>query len=527
MFTAVRKIFRLFTKYPNIPGVQPDIFDFINKKKTPTADSPTLTVECVEDRFYFLLFGVISLRLADRIPIKVESVVTGSINGAVGSDLISALKRSPIINWLRYSRWIRAHSTVIDRVGYTAVTIKNPIKEIVYAYQAFCIWRAALKSKEGFRAEINGIRVDDLIIDSYIRFRPSYRFDINDRFVFFLIYTSIREIQAAFSYFRSAKPIWYLTSYMTYLEHGVAARVAVSCGVNVWSFANLNVLGRKVTEVTDCHTIDFSSYKTTFDTLDDRVGRLELAERALNARFSGLRDIATSYMSKSAYANCKNIDKSIVRDSVIIFLHDFFDSPHSYPCLLFEDFWVWINFTIEMLQQNNIKFHIKPHPNQVELSNLAIVKLQETYPGISVIPSDVSNYDLACADIKCGVTVYGSVALELAFFGIYSICCAKHPHHSFDFCKTAYTLAEYRKYLTELDVPPISRDRMREQAKAFYYMHNIYGGTKKIQLYEALVDLWVGCNKENKGDEEIKRLTANLAHCEAFDDFIDILVSEY
>ena len=36
-------------------------------------------------------------------------------------------------------------------------------------------------------------------------------------------------------------------------------------------------------------------------------------------------------------------------------------------------FWEWVTFTIEKLNELGIEFFIKPHPNQISLSDSAIV----------------------------------------------------------------------------------------------------------------------------------------------------------
>ena len=53
---------------------------------------------------------------------------------------------------------------------------------------------------------------------------------------------------------------------------------------------------------------------------------------------------------------------------------------------------------------------IKPHPNQIDLSEQALLDLKAKYPKAKWLSSDVSNVNLVNSGISCGVTVYGTIA---------------------------------------------------------------------------------------------------------------------
>src|SRR5262249_4742192 len=152
--------------------------------------------------------------------------------------------------------------------------------------------------------------------------------------------------------------------------------------------------------------------------------RLKEAQQQLEVRLGGGIDPATSYMRVSAYAATSE-PLPDVAGAVVVFLHDFYDSPHVYDRLVFPDFWTWVCFTIETLQQAGRKFLLKPHPNQVAPDGNALGTLTARYPGLSVLSSRISNRQLVEAGMICGVTVYGTVGHELAYMGVPCISCAK------------------------------------------------------------------------------------------------------
>jgi hypothetical protein len=162
-----------------------------------------------------------------------------------------------------------------------------------------------------------------------------------------------------------------------------------------------------------------------------------------------------------------------LRGALVVFLHDFFDSPHVYRDLVFADFWEWACFTIETLQQAQIPFFIKPHPNQIGLSQGALTELQRRFPALPMLSANLTNKQLVSAGMVCGVTVYGSVAHELAYLGVPTVGCARHPHISFDFCRTAATREEYARFLRESVALASDKAMLRRQSLEFYYMHNL------------------------------------------------------
>ena len=88
------------------------------------------------------------------------------------------------------------------------------------------------------------------------------------------------------------------------------------------------------------------------------------------------------------------------------------------------------------------------------------------YRNINWLDIQTNNKFLSEADISCGITVYGTISHELAFMGIPSIGAARHPHHSFNFCRTAKSKEEYTKLLETHDQMPIDKED-REQALKF------------------------------------------------------------
>ena len=506
----------LSARYPDDPGVLAIRGELLQR---PVAASPTaqfaVAVECVEDRFFFAILAALCQDLRSLTRATTELVIVRSINGAMGRGWRQSLTRSAVLAWLLSNRWVRALQGIADRVAYRSTSLSHPLGDLVDRLRSDRLWRSEQGNQDISALQIDGICVGDLIIDSYLRFRPSPRFDLADPFARDLIYQAHRDIRRSRAYFRRRKPHLYLTAYTTYIEHGIAVRVALQENIPVRCFGNFTEFGKTLHPADSYHTADTSAYRARFDALDRQPERLAEAEAALRTRLSGGIDAATSYMRVSAYA-AGATEVPDVAGAVIVFLHDFYDSPHVYHDMVFPDFWTWTCFTIDALRESGRKFLIKPHPNQISLSSEALQQLVARYPGLPLLPSGVTNVQLVEAGMLCGVTVYGTVAHELAYLGVPTIGCARHPHHSFDFCRTAHSIDEYRRLLAAPEILPVLREEMRRQALAFYYMHNLHALPEQLDLRIKLLSFWKACVSEETPPELLAQRLREVRESVAF-----------
>jgi hypothetical protein len=371
---------------------------------------------------------------------------------------------------------------------------------------------------------IDGVRIGDLVNDTYLRYKPAPTVDLKDTFLLIVIWQGLRDLRRASRYFKRVKPKAYLTSYSTYIHHGVAARVAMKNGISVFSFANLHEFAKKLS-LHDClHSRSSDSYAQQASELADLETKISLSDKILGGRILGVVDKATAYMKNSAYGNSIETIPD-VNGAVIIFLHDFYDSPHVYRDMIFPDFWEWICFTVETLSESGIKFYLKPHPNQIELSDSVLIALKDRYPAVSIISSKVSNKHLVGSGMACAVTVYGTVAHEMAYMGVPTIASANHPHISFDFCKTAKSKIEYAELLRNALSLDFDQVEMKRQSLIFYYMHNLNVDADENSINEAFLKLRQLCaNPEEIHKGAVVGLLNEIEMLPAFASYINRLV---
>jgi hypothetical protein len=521
------KFARLFSLYPPYSWARPGFFGNVpcNQLLGSISNSRLICIEDNPNKLYFLLFGLICQELKRHSNLNIQLISVGSVNLAIGSGWLASIKRSSVLVWWWSRQWQRCYGSVVDGIAFRCSALFQPIDNLMSWKESKTYWMKFKSTNEKLNLVINTIEYSDLIIDSYLRFRPSAFFDVNDPFVRLLIWQVLRDIRQAERYFSKAKPKLYLASSTVYIEHGVVIRVALRQGIPVLTFGDLVRFGKRLSLQDVNYTNNCRHYREEFETLDYQADRLTEAENMLNFRLKGGIDPATSYMRKSAYVNNDSLENlQDLNGVMVVFLHDFYDSPHIYSGLIFCDFWHWICFTIDTLLASNVKFYIKPHPNQIELSAGVLIKLNNKYPNLNWLPIDVNNVQLAKAGIIFGVTVYGTIAHELAFLGIPSIACSDNPHSSFDFCQTATSSEEYASLLKSAGQLTFDKSMLKQQALQFYYMHNLHGAYEELELRQAFVDLWAACNVAGlQGGEDLNALQ-NLRDKPGFKMFIDNLM---
>jgi hypothetical protein len=492
----------------------------------PPADASSgvrVTVQCVQDVHYLALFSHLAHTLRRRAPLQADLFVPRSLEAATGVGWKPSLLRGFPLARLQANQWIRLYASVTGRVGYRSTSLRHPLGDLVDAWRSWRIWRGLRTTGELEAVTVAGVPCGDLVIDSYLRFRPSPRVRLDDRFLLSVLWQAHRDVRRAKRYFRSAQPALYLTSYTTYVQHGIAARVALQEGVRVVSFGNLQEFGKRLSLDDSFHTRNVLHYRRAFEQLADPQPLLQQARRQLETRLSGGIDNATSYMASSAYRETTQ-DVPDVRGAVVVFLHDFYDSPHIYADLVFPDFWDWICFTVETLRAAGIRFLLKPHPNQISLSDAVISELRQKYPDLDLIPAGVTNRQLVHAGMACAVTVYGTVAHEMAYLGVPAIACARHPHVAFDFCRTARNRDDYAELLRGALAPVADRESLRQQVLAFYVMHNLALPPAQLELRDGLIEAWKASHDARMDGAELARRFEILAALPGFAAFADSLL---
>jgi hypothetical protein len=450
------------------------------------ADAPLVLVEAVEDHYYLALFARVVAGLVAQRPLRIRQIVPRSLRPGNTRSLYAAAKSVLFYNRWTDRKWIRLYGAFCADVAYRSASRSLSREGFADLIDARKIWRGLASSEALLDLTIHDVRVGDLIYDTYLRFKPAATVDLKSPYLCLVIWQALRDLRAARKYILRAKPATLLTTYSTYIQHGVAVRVALAGGVKVIAFGNYQEFYKQLCADDWVHTRNPDGYRAGFAELANSESRLAEAERALTARLSGKIDTATAYMRCSAYGGSADVPAEIA-GSLVVFLHDFFDSPHCYRWMIFPDFWEWATYTLNLARRAGIKVFVKPHPNQI-VSSLSVVQmLKAHYPEATWLPATTSNRQLADAKMACAVTIYGTVAHEMAYLGVPTIAAGHNPHISFSFCHTARDRDEYSRLILGYRDISHSTERLRRESLEFYAMHNLTVTAEQARLRETVI----------------------------------------
>jgi len=467
---------------------------FSSQQKKPELNNNGVLIQCVEDYYYYSLFGQIiaDIRATEEIQVEQYIVRNFSVGNYTGVKIF--IKRKLLENHWSDKRWTALYGAYCNKVAYSNEQGLGFFNDCKLFFRARKIAKSIESKEELIALKIDNLLIGDLIYDTYLRFKAAPTVDLDDFYVSIVIWKALRNVKIAQQYFSTNSPKLLLQSYSTYIQHGVTARVALEFGVDVYTFGNNQLAVKKLNKDDYSHAPLTSLYKEIFDTFPNKAEKRLEAAKGLENRLSGSVDRATSYMKESAYKVLEN-NVPKLHGSVVIFLHDFYDSPHIYKSMIFSDFLEWVEFTIGELEKNDVEYYLKPHPNQLPESQLIVKGLCEKHEKIKLLSPKITNKQLVSAGIKLGITVYGTVAHELVYLGVPIITCGDNPHSSYDFCFEAKNKKQYIKMLKEIDTLLFSNiEQVKKEIESFYYMHNLNITKEEQLLLEDMEKLRNTCN---------------------------------
>jgi len=350
---------------------------------------------------------------------------------------------------------------------------------------------AGLSNKrEVLRISVEGIVIGDLIYDSYLRYYNAPTLVMEDPRFAALVETAVQVYLACKNYLRENEPAAFTTDDFSYLNSGVMTRLMHSMKVPTYlvCFGETFWIQRVSPEHSGAGhgfpppvVLPYPKYAEIFAALPpgEKESGIRKGREALERRLAGetcplVRMTASSYGDEGADARLLDDDG---KPCVLVMMHDFVDSPHSYREMLFPDFWEWITFLLDRAVQTDFRWYVKPHPcladpsrRAINEANRAIVdRLEKMYPTIRFLDPSASNTQIIRDGICAMYTVHGTSAHEFAYAGVPVVNCGDNPHISYDFNIHARSTEEYAdliasSYRLRLDID-------KSKIEQFVYMH--------------------------------------------------------
>ena len=346
-----------------------------------------------------------------------------------------------------------------------------------------------LETLEQFSVE--GIRIGDLIYDTYLRRTKNPTIDFEDSEFKNIFLECMAYFHNFLRYFEENDIRAVCVSHCVY-HFAIPARIATKKGIYVYQVTSENIY-KIDSNKTHAYT-EFMSYRQDFLKLapEEREKSILIARERLELRFSGMVGVDMAYSTKSAFErmNTTRIQKlpKTRKLKVLIATHDFFDSPHSYGDNFYPDFHSWLSRLGEISELTDYEWYIKTHRDSIADDTGIFFELARKYPKIQIVDRDTSHHELIEFGINLALTVYGTIGMEYPALGIPVINASRNnPHANYDFSITPKSRAHYEEMLLNLE--KISKPTELSDIYEYYYMAHLHNPKSWIYLnYEKYLE---------------------------------------
>lgn len=349
-----------------------------------------------------------------------------------------------ILNGLKIGALPYSH---ISKYVHTSLLYKIKVK--VYTICFLIYW---MVNRSRYTLKYRRIIISHSIIESCLRSSKDGKFRFLTSRTFYFLQGALQFIDALFKFEKSHEIKIVLGGDEAYLKASILGQYAVHNKIPTLFFKqkgnhlsvfpyNINTLYAgppldKIKEISQTFKHDFEKEKTRLE----QITQNKLRYSYMRKQNSVSEDYTPNYMGE-------------INNCVVLFLHDFIDSPGIYGKSVFFDQWEWIKSTLKVIRRYHKKLIIKFHPNAFKSNEYAINKLIKTYQNTPEIffekePVPIVFYKKNNA---LGVlTMFGSVIWESAFVGLPCISCSNNPSISFNLSNNAKTKSEFKSLLKKM-----------------------------------------------------------------------------
>lgn len=314
------------------------------------------------------------------------------------------------------------------------------------------IYESLNSTSDILNIKIDEILIGDLIYDSYLRYYHQPTIIKINTDVKYLIRITL-DIYFSFKDFINTNKVNALVqAYTTYITHGITARLCLNSGIKVYCIASDSYILQEITKDFPYHGINHTNFTSHSHFKKED---LDNSKNLLEFRFSGGVDSATSYMKNSSYFASNNYERLNIlfqkkERNIIIYTHDFFDSPHINRMLQFDDLYKFLDDTLIYLNNiSNTNVFIKIHPNGIhgadEIAKNLVLKFNNS--NFYILDKDVSNLDIVRLKPDLIGTARGTIGIEMAYFSIPVVALYDNIYINYDFVHSCRSKEEYFKIL--------------------------------------------------------------------------------
>lgn len=310
--------------------------------------------------------------------------------------------------------------------------------------------------------KLENIKIGDLIYDTYLFTTRKSKLDFEDPILKDIFLQAQKIFFTLKEYFKKNKITCVIPSHTCYVSYGIITRIALKSNIPVikikcenWANAFFRLL--KIDKKAMVDEQPYYNYSKVFKKFSNKEQNLaiEVGKNILDQRISGNYDKNLPYMKISQFN--KNKKKLLFKNKknkpkVFIFPHCFYDNPHRYQSMVFNDFYEQIDYLLNLSNKiTKYDWFYKPHPNEL-LGKLNIHnEFMKKYPNVTYLAKDISHRQILELKPKCVVTNHGTIGHEYANFKVPVINTGDNPHINYQFCLHAKNKSNLEDIFLNLD----------------------------------------------------------------------------
>jgi hypothetical protein len=431
-------------------------------------------------------------------------------------------KFNHFLNFLIFNKLKKIYASFGCKNGVSIFDLNNNKRK--YYEKLFYSFNFTKKTFLKFKR--SNILIGDLIYDSYLsKYQDCTVRDINDEKLVSLFVEANLIFDLLFNYFKKHNIKYIIPSHCVYMQHTLASRISrnfnskniiVYCKGMATSNFSLKLLNKKKI----LFDYDYFDYKKKFNKFSKtkKIKALKIGKKIITDRFKGKIDSSIPYMRVSGYKRYKKINSVFLKNSkkkIVLFSHDFFDEPHRYRNMIFNDFYEFVYKTAIFISKLSDEFelYIKPHPNQLEGNDKFYLELKKQFSNnknIFFFNKDIDNNSIIFSKPDIALTVHGTIAHELAYKNIITINAGDNPHVNYEFNLHPKNEKEYFALIKNAKKKYKKIKFNKKRLYEFIYMHfyyhlNSFDREKLIKDEYFVSDYFYSNNKlvHKRGDNSI------------------------
>lgn len=358
-------------------------------------------------------------------------------------------------------RYDKAKIKKINKIFYRE--IKNKKKLVSYKYK--------------------NLKIGDLIYDTYLRTTVTPTVDLQNKYLLKLFINAHIYLDEIENFFNQNKVKVVIVSHHVYIQYGLLARYALKKNIPTiqihylkFGQQNFNLVQLDKFCLKD---YPYYSYRKVFSKLEKNKKNnfLNTGKKLIKNRVSGIKDYTSIYMSKSTFALSKiklnKIDKK--QKKIVIFSHNFYDSPHRHRFMTFPDFYEYLMYFAKLSKRfNKYQWIIKPHPNDTASSDHIFKEISDKFPNIKILNNQTSNVEILKLKPSLIITNHSTAGHEFAYLKIPVLNTGDNIHINYKFNLHAKSEKEIFNIIKNLDFYTKKINFNKTLIYEFMYMHFVH-----------------------------------------------------